>query len=155
MKKIEKFVCSITGQEFDTEAAAVKHENMAKEISETFSFWTEPEEKSCDFANGEYIIQRDQAFWEKMQDNVDAMVRKYEPWIIKNCEKDGEPWKKEFVRGYYVMRCLDDGGSLLYVWALRLLEICHICYRQYGQLYHANHCRHNKSERDINAEKAV
>lgn len=147
MKKVEKFVCSVTGKEFDTEVKAIKHENMAKEIAETFSFWSTSKENNCNFANGEYVIKRDKAFYEKMQDGLDAMIRKYEPWIIENCEGKGQTWKKEYVRGYMVMRYLDDNGSLLYIWGIRFLEICGTCFRQHGQIYYATNCMHDKNEK--------
>jgi hypothetical protein len=147
MIKIEKYV--VAGKEFTDKDKAEKYEKMALDIKQNFIFYVEHKDKTCDFANGEYAIQRDKEFYNKFLDTLNLMINKYEKWIVNNCVKNGQVWEKEFIKGYVCMRCLDDNDSYLYRYGIILLNICPVCFREYGQMYYALHCNHSAEVKPI------
>jgi len=140
MIEISKFKDEISGRCFDSKLEAIESEKKYKDIREAFAFYDEAETDSCAFANGEYSVQRNEEFYDKLIDGIINMVNKYEPWILKSY-KNGIT--KEYVKGYSVLgRFLDDSNSPLYKWWSIQANICTICFKEWGQLYYTNHCSH-------------
>lgn len=138
MIKINKFKDTISGLCFDTEIEAIESEKKHKDIQDTFAFYDKTKTDSCAFVNGEHSIKRNEEFYSKLIDGIINMVNKYESWILKSY-KNG--LTKENVRGYTILgRFLGDGDSSLYEWWSIQANICPRCFREWGQLYHANHC---------------
>lgn len=98
-----------------------------KEIEIKFPSIDDPD---CKFANGEYFVQRDIVWLNSYKELIEKIAEKlkigYEPW------------------SYGWFRVLDDGRSFLYGPALRYLQVCPACFREWGQQYYANNCKHGK-----------
>ena len=144
MIEINKFKDEISGKCFNTKEEAVEAENKHRDIQDTFSFYNDPSvEGSCDFENGEYCIQRDKGFYDKLINGIIKMVNKHENWILKSYKKVGGLSEK-YVSGYTLLgRFLDDTHSPLYRWWSVQARICPTCFREYGQMYYTQRCTHD------------
>ena len=141
MRKINKYVDTISGREFETEELALKSEAKNNGIKKLFSFWKEPKDDgTCKFANGGWCYQRTKEDFEKFQDALIEAINKYEPWIAKQYEKHGGLKREYMGSGYIIGRYLDDGNSELYHQYGILSDICPKCFRQYGQPFYAINC---------------
>lgn len=149
MKTEAVYIDEISKKRFSSEAKALKSEYSSKAIKEMFSWIVDaekatrlPSEKgdSCKFANGGWSVQRDAIFRQKLILCILQAVKKHEPWIAKQFEKDGG-LKPEYISGFSgLSRYLGDGESFLCYWDSLLACICKKCYRQYGQPYYAINC---------------
>lgn len=84
------------------------------------------EDTECRFSSGEYCVQRNSDWLARYKRAVEEIVgpNSYTPW------------------SYAWFRCLDDGDSPYYIAAMRALNICPTCFREWGQSFHADHCEH-------------
>lgn len=118
-------------------------ENKQKEVDALFKFYDKPSSDNCDFANGEWNIQRSKEFYNKFLDTLIDALEKYEPWIKDSVKMYKDGFSRENIRGYsFIGRLLDDGGSPLMKWWSRQSCICPGCYIEHGQTYHQLHCTH-------------
>ena len=156
MKKINKYVDTISGREFETKELALKSENKNRGIQKLFLFWKEPKDDgTCNFANGEWCYQRTRKDFEKFQDALIEAINKYEHWIAKQYEKHGG-LKREYIGGGYMIgRYLDDGHSELYHQYCVLSNICPKCFREYGQMFYAINCLCNGNVKYYSSTKEV
>ncbi|MEE9214679.1 MAG: hypothetical protein V3U54_07770 [Thermodesulfobacteriota bacterium] len=146
IKTITKYVDPISGQEFKTKEHAKASEKRSRDIMTTFAFYKEPKDPGCQFSNGEFCIQRDKEFYNCLVDGLIKMVKKYEKWVYSEYKKKLGVMKREHIQGYSLLgRYLDDGDSDLYKWWGIQANVCPKCFREYGQLYYANNCKHNNS----------
>jgi len=155
MKRVNKYLDEISGREFKTQEEAIKSEKKHGGIKKLFSFWKEPKDNTCDFANGKWCYQRTEAEYHQLIEALVKGVKKYEPWIAKHYEKDGGLSKKHIGGGYIIGRFLNDGNSELYHHYGILSNICPKCFREYGQMFWAINCfcngtvKHYSSTKDI------
>lgn len=90
---------------------------------EKFDF-SEVDDPELNFANGGYGVQRSKSWLEA-----------YKADILKKLDiEDFTPWT------YGWFRCLDDGGHKMYPAACRVLQVCPICFKEWGQPYYADQC---------------
>ena len=84
------------------------------------------EDSGCDFSNGGWNVQRSKEWLESYKKDIAKLVNStsYEA----------------FSYGWF--RVLDDGGSMFYGLACRVLDVCPDCFREWGQGYYASHCDH-------------
>lgn len=144
MIKIQIFINEYTKEEFKSEPACLKAERKSRGITKLFSFWKEAvDEESCDFGNGKYCYQRTKKEYYEFISAFFFAMKKYEKWICSQYTEKGG-LKKEYINGQsFVGRYLNDNNSELYDYWCILGRICPICFREYGQMYHATHCEHN------------
>jgi hypothetical protein len=117
--------CSTCGVLFEDHKEYERHVLVEKELQK---FRLEfPKEESIDFANGEWPIQRSEQWLEHYKDTAAKLVQIYN-------NNNYTPWS------YAWFRCLDDGESMFYGVAVRALCVCPICFKEWGQQYHANQC---------------
>jgi hypothetical protein len=125
--KVNKCNCGLIFEDEKEYELHLAKERALEDLAEQFP---EVKDKNCDFANGEFSIQRDKDYLDRYKKEVIRIVKvfnnggKYEPI------------------SYGWFRCLDDGSSMFYTVACRILNICPICYKEWGQQYHANNCKH-------------
>lgn len=144
VKSISKHIDEVSGRLYDTPKEALESETKSKCIRDAFCFYVAPEEVGCDFMNGNYCIQRNEEFYNKMLDTLICMIEKHEPWISERFRMNGAQLSRESVGGYsFVGRLLDDNNSQLYKWWNIQCCICQKCFREYGQPYYALHCQHD------------
>lgn len=143
---IEKYKDEVSGKLFATYEVAWASEYRNAEIRDSFSFYDPVEDKTGDFANGKLCIQRTEEFYNRLLDTLVAMIEMYEPRLAERyIEKTGS-FSREDVKGRsFVGRWLDDGDSNLSRWWYIQCSICPLCFREYGQIYHALHCNHDTS----------
>jgi hypothetical protein len=81
------------------------------------------------FANGGYSVKRSETWLQEYKRDVEKAVdiTNYNPWT------------------YGWFRTLDDGGHHLYGVACRALNVCTVCYLEWGQPYYANNCKHPRT----------
>ena len=101
----------------------IKEHLIGEEIEKKFPKETNDPSR---FAYGEVFVQRDK----KWLDSYKALIEK----IAKSLKIKYNPWS------YAWFRCLDDGGSFLYPYAVRVLNVCPVCYKEWGQGYYAKEC---------------
>ena len=147
MKTKRKFIDEVTGDEYDTEAAALKAERKNKAIEDLFSFvdmTAGKKDKNCDFGNGGYCVQRTREYYDKFRATIVAAVRKHEKWIAKSYaeHKDcPDGLTVELAHPFGILgRYLGDGGGLINHYFNVYQNICTKCYREWGQGYYAIHC---------------
>ena len=150
MKTIEKYVDELSGREFKTIEEAIESEKKNGGIKKLFSFWKQPKDDgTCRFSNGDWCYQRSDVEYLRLQDALIKATNDYHPWIAKQYEEHGG-LKREYVfGGAMIGRYLDDNNSELYTWYSILSNICKTCYRQWGQMYYANNCKHNVDPREV------
>lgn len=142
MKTINKYQDEISKRIFDTPEEAIASEEKNRGIEHLFSFWIEaPRDDNCKFANGGYCYQRTAEDINNFKIALLLAIKTYEPWIASQYETDGGIQEDHLGSGYIIGRYLNDGNSELYSHYGILSCICSKCYRQWGQPYHANHCR--------------
>ena len=105
----------------------IKEHLIREEIEKKFP---SVDDTGCKFGNGEFSVQRDK----KWLDSYKTLIGK----VAKSLEIKYKPWS------YAWFRCLDDGGSFLYSYAVRVLNVCPVCYKEWGQGYYANKCCERK-----------
>ena len=149
MKIISKYIDEISGREFKTQAEAIKSEKKNGGVKKLFAFWKYPKDDgTCRFANGEWCYQRTKGEYHLLQENLIKAINDYEPWIAKQYKEYGG-LKKEYIKGGHMIgRYLDDGNSELYEQYRVLSNICPVCFREWGQPYFANNCKHNVVPKD-------
>mgnify|MGYP000867998544 CR=1 FL=1 len=145
MKTISKYIDEISGKEFKTADEAITSEKKSSGIEKIFSFWNKhPESKGCDFENGGWAYQRTEEDFLKLKDAIIEAVKSYEPWIYKQYEKSGGLTREHLGSGYIIGRFLDDGNAgEIYKYYRILSNVCPVCFREHGQPYYANNCKHN------------
>jgi len=150
MKKINKYVDELSGREYSSKADVIKSENKNKGIKQLFAFWKYPKDDgTCRFANGEWCYQRTEGEYHRFQEALIEAINTYEPWIAEQYKKHGG-LKKEYVKGGTMIgRYLDDGDSELYHQYGTLSNICPVCFREWGQPYYANNCKHTVKSKEL------
>jgi len=99
------------------------HNNLTA-LKETFPPMSDD---GCYVANDKFSVQRSKGWLRRYKTVVEEWVdNKYEPW------------------SYAWFRCLDDSKSPYYGVACRALCVCSQCYREWGQRYYADRCKHGK-----------
>ena len=115
--------CGKLFEDSDKYNAHIKTHNLITVINGAFP---KVKDKGCCFANGDWNVQR-----------TEEWLHNYKQAIIEAVDiKDFPP----FSYGWY--RCLDDGGSMYYGPACRMMNVCPICFLEWGQPYYANNCNH-------------
>ncbi len=144
MKTIEKYVDELSGREFKTQKEAIKSELKNGGIKKLFSFWKYPlKDKGCEFENGGWCYQRKDHEYLKFVDSLIKAIKDYEPWIAKQYKEHGGLKREHIGSGYMIGRYLGDGSSELYKQYGTISNICPKCFREWGQPYYANNCKHN------------
>jgi hypothetical protein len=144
MKTMEIYVDEISKRRFDKIEDAIKSEKKNGGIKKLFSFWKyPPKDKNCDFANGSWCYQRTKAQFKMFRENLIEAINQYEPWIAKQYKEHGGLQSEHMGSGFMIGRYLSDGNSELYSQYLTLSNICPVCFREWGQPYYANNCKHN------------
>lgn len=142
MLKRQKFVNQYTRQEFNSENACLKSERKSRGIAKLFAFWKKAkDDANCDFGNGHYCYQRTEKEYKRLIDAFYLAMIKYEKWISSQFSDGQGILKKEYINGKsFIGRYLDDNNSELNDYWCILGNICPKCFREYGQMYFANHC---------------
>lgn len=142
MKEITKYKDEISNRIFDTAEKAIASEKKNGGIKRLFAFWIEPpRDDTCQFANGGWCYQRTEEDVQKFKDALVKAIRTYEPWIASQYDEDGGFQEAHIGAGYLIGRYLSDGQKELYSQYCTLSCICSKCFREWGQQYHATHCR--------------
>lgn len=128
--KIEVNKCSDCNLIFEDEKEYKLHLAKERALKELADEFPEVKDKTCNFANGGYSIQRDKTYLDDYKKEVIRIVKVF---------NNGGGYSP---LSYGWFRCLDDGGSMFYVIACRILNICPKCYKEWGQQYHTNNCKH-------------
>ena len=120
--------CDQCGHLFENPKKYQKHLEVHAALTLMKGAFPEVEDKSYKFDNGDWCVQRDADWLTRYKKRVESIVGKikYTPW------------------SYGWFRCLCDGGSPFYDIACRVLNVCPICYREWGQSYYANNCIHTQ-----------
>lgn len=156
MKSKTVYIDEIGDGEYATEKAAIKAENRHRDIKDMFKFWKDEhnskKNNNCSFSNGEYWIEHDKEFYDKVIDILDKAIRKYHKELVKeyNEDKKNGSWDKKHIRDGYVIRWMRDTDIGLYKYYCWVLNICPVCFKEWGQMFFANHCNHDgtyKSEK--------
>jgi len=105
------------------------HKDKHKAIKAINAMYPQVEDEYCDHANGRYSIKRSKRFYEGYKK------------LVLQCVKDFEN-KSYPPLSYGWFRSLDDGDSMFYGVACRILNFCGTCYREWGQQYHSGKCKH-------------
>lgn len=92
-----------------------------------------PDDTDCKFSNGGWCVKRTESFYKNYKNCIES-------YIGFKHKIDYPPWS------YAWFRTLNDGNYPEYTLALRVLCICPVCFREWGQRYFVEHCEH-KSER--------
>ena len=120
--------CEICGAIFQDEEKYAAHVNDHRLITiaqEAFpKVVDENNAKYCEFVNGGWNVQISKEWLRRYKQRIAHIVN----------IKDPSPYSY----GWY--RTLDDGGSMFYGLACRVMCVCPKCFREWGQPYHANHC---------------
>lgn len=127
---IEK--CEQCGALFEDEAKYADHMLMHQKLTVFDGAFPEVEDEGYNFANGGWAVQRDADWLKRYKDRILVMVGDlgYTP------------------QSYGWFRCLDDGGHAFYSRACRMLNVCPKCFREWGQPYYANNCKHEYVVKD-------
>lgn len=125
--KIEINKCGNCGRLFEDEKLFNLHIAKERKIEELHKEFPKVEDKTCDFANGHYSIQRDEKWL------VGYSSALYS--ILKQFNETSYPFMS-----YGFFRQLDDEKSVFYGVACRTLHICSKCHKEWGQQYYANNC---------------
>lgn len=122
--------CEQCGATFEDEQKYQAHLQIHANLTLLEGAFPKVKDEGCRFANGGWSVQRSQEWLEQYKDRVESLVGKiqYEPWT------------------YGWFRWLNDGDNPYYVAALRALQVCGTCYREWGQQYYTNHCDHSGQE---------
>jgi len=124
--------CSQCGRVFEDESQYNTHlakEDSLAQLQEEFPV---VKDDGLRFVNGHGSVQRSRGYCEGYKLAVIDFV-------TKNQEAtDYEPMS------YGWFRWLSDGQSMFYSAALRILNICPKCYKEWGQQYYANKCCEGK-----------
>jgi hypothetical protein len=128
--QITAYKCEQCGDAiFESEKAYENHMAIHKQKDAINEQFPPVKDLHCEFANGGWSIVRDAKWLTKYRHTVEALVAsKRDPWT------------------YGWMRELDDSGTWQYEFAVRVLNVCPTCYREWGQAYYANNCPHNASK---------
>lgn len=150
MKTVTIYVDEISNRRFDKEEDAIASEKNNGSINKMFSFWKKHhKDEGCNFAKGGWAYQRKESDYVKLKETICEAVKMYEPWIYKQYEKDGGLKPEHCGSDYMIGRYLSDGNSEIYEWYIILSNVCQKCFREHGQMYHANHCTHDKEIRPL------
>jgi len=142
MRPIVKYVSEIDGFVYDTEKEAVEAEKKGKGIEELVGKY----KKNIDditFSNGAYSIQRDKEYYESFKNAMNEAIKIYEPYTFEAYEKNCINKTDGVISWGMTGRYLDDNGSILYNYYYRFYCICKTCFREWGQPYYANNCKHS------------
>jgi hypothetical protein len=147
MKVINKYVNEITGREYRDKKECEASETRSLSVRQIFKFWKEAEphtrttkDGNCDFANGEWCVQRTKAEYDELIQALILAIKLHEPGVAENYEREGG-LKPEFVNSMFILgRYLGDGDSEINHWLHITGCTCQRCFREYGQPYHATHC---------------
>ena len=105
----------------------IRENNTEKYRTQEVMDFSPVEDDGTNFVNGDWCIQRS-AKWLEM----------YKTFIEVEIGDIGHtPWT------YGWFRVLDDGGHQMYGQACRALQVCPICYKEWGQSWFANNCDHS------------
>ncbi len=126
--KIEVNKCEKCNVIFEDEKKFNLHKAKERVLEEIDEQYPRVTDSTCDFANGYYCIQRDKKYYD---DYKKLVIRK----ISEFHEADSY-----IPMTYGWFRCLDDGQSMFYGIACRILDICKHCYKEWGQQYYSNKC---------------
>lgn len=143
---ILKYKDDVSGKLFDILEDAESSEFRGEHINKAFAFYTPIKDENCRFANGGLCIQRTEKFYNRLLDTLIEMINIHEHWIAEEFKKEGHQLSRDEVKGYsWVGRYLSDGNSDLYHWWQIQGNICPVCFREYGQMHYALHCKHDDS----------
>jgi hypothetical protein len=149
-KTVVRYINSVTGDEFKTEKAALKSENRSKGIRSLFKFFIPtPKDKSCKFANGGWCYQRTKEDFIKFREALVIAIKKYHKWIASQYNEDGGFNINHIGASFIIGRYLSDSNSEIYKYYCTFSNICPVCFREWGQQYHATHCDHTAVPRKL------
>ena len=141
VEAIKQYKDGVSGKIFDNECDAIKSELKSVDIKTTFeSFYDAPQFNGTEFVNGDFCIQRNKTFYNRLLDGILVMAHKYHPSINSTHST------RNHIKGQtYLGRVLSDSKCQLSTWNDIQMCICPVCYREYGQPYYAINCEHNDS----------
>jgi len=125
--KVAMNKCEMCGRLFDDDKKYEQHLEKHRAIEIINGMFPEVEDVNCEFANGGWNVQRNKSWLARYKRVVAGIIEEVG-------DADGIP----FTYGWY--RCLDDGGSMFYAAACRVMNICPDCFREWGQAFYANKC---------------
>ena len=145
---VSKFRDDLSGKLFDKLEDAMASEHKHRDIQNAFSFYGEVVDDTCDFQNGEYCVQRDEDFYNRLLDTLVDCVKKWYPeiasrYIEETGSFDRDNVKESFV-GMQLSEASTDSSALSEWWDIQC-SICPICFREYGQPIFALNCKHDGS----------
>jgi hypothetical protein len=130
--------CEQCGEIFEDEAAYQKHMVVHTTLTLLEGAFPSVKEDHFDFASGYFCVQRSAKWLKGYKQIIEELVgpSKYELW------------------SHIWLRSLRDGGSLYYRVACRALNICPVCYREWGQACYAEYCGHTEPPRKEKHDQA-
>jgi hypothetical protein len=136
--------CEICGFVTESLKEYKKHMKIHGVLEEIDKQFPHVKDRDSRFVNGERFVQRDKNW-------LDSYKRMVEKAVLKSMKTDCELWS------YGWFRSLNDGQSMIYGHALRALNVCPICYKEWGQLYFRNKCmkkcqEHQEKEKEYEKE---
>ena len=116
--------CETCGALFQDEEKYATHVNDHRLILIAEGAFPKVVDENCEFVNGGWNVQRTKEWLRRYKQRIAHIIN----------IKDPSPYSY----GWY--RTLDDGGSMFYGLACRVMNICLKCFREWGQPYYANSC---------------
>ncbi len=132
--------CEICGFVTESLKEYKKHMKIHNLMDELDAQFPRVKDRDSRFVNGERSVQRD-AMW------LLAYKKAVENAVKKTGKIDSLPWS------YGWFRTLDDEGNMLYGYALRVLNVCPICYTEWGQMYFRDQCKEKCEKRQENEKE--
>ena len=120
--EVTMYKCEHCGRLFEDKDAYDTHE--LAEDKKTKFLKKYPKNDGLDFINGKYCVQRSKVWLDDFKAKLEILV--------------GDITYTPFSYGWY--RCLNDSDSVWYPIAMRIINTCPKCYKEWGQGYFANNC---------------
>ena len=119
-------ICEECGAIFQEEKKYAANVNDHRLILKVEGAFPKVKDESCKFVNGGWNVQRSKNWLDSYKQQIAHIINIKEP--------------PPYSYGWY--RTLDDSGSKFYGLALRVMNICPECFREWGQPFYANNCDH-------------
>jgi len=114
---------------FENDKEYQTHIKKERALREFELIFPRVKDSGSDFANGGWTVRRDEEWLDMYKQAVVNLVNRFK-------ETKTTPW----TYGWY--RTLDNSDSMFYGVAVRVMDICKTCYREWGQAIYADHCVH-------------
>ena len=147
---VSKFRDDLSGKLFDNIEDAIVSEYKHRYIQNAFSFYDEVVDDTRNFQNGEFCVQRDEDFYNRLLDAFLDCIKKWYPEIISKYTKVVGTLDKESLfdrksfANMWMSEELTDSNALFKWWCIQS-NICPVCFREYGQMCYVQNCKHDGS----------